>query len=186
MSVAKSYAQALFSLTQERAPGVPDAVQVERELEALALAIASSPEMTKLLGGPVVSSEQRGAIVSAVADKIGLSPVVVRAVKIAAEKGRAALFSQIHDEFVRLRVGIEGGLLGEVVSAEPLDVRDQEELAAAFQKKLGKKVVFKSKVDPSLIAGVMVTVGGITYDGSVKSQLQRARNTLAAAVVGQA
>ena len=181
MSVAKSYAQALFELTNEKAHGAPDAAQVEGELAALAAAMGSSVELSRLLGGAVVSSEQRGAIISAITQKMGLSVVVSRAAKIAAEKGRVGLFSQIHDEFVKLRVSHDGGLLGELISAEPVEARDQEELAQAFAKKLGKKIVFKTKVDPTLIAGLKVVVGGVTYDGSVRAQLQRAKTAMLSA-----
>jgi F-type H+-transporting ATPase subunit delta len=185
MSVAKSYAQALFELTAEKAQGAPDALRVEEELAALAATIQGHPELSQLMSGAVVSSEQCGGIVGAIAERLGLSVIVTRAAKIAAEKGRTGLFSQIHDEFVRLRVGAEGGVLGELVSAEAMETRDQEELAQAFGKKLGKKVIFKTRVDPALIAGVQVTVSGVTYDGSVRAQLQRAKSAFAAAA-GQA
>jgi F-type H+-transporting ATPase subunit delta len=178
MSVARSYAQAVFELICEKAPGAPDALQAEKELGALAASVSASPELTRLLSGTVISSEQRGALVAAIAQKMNLSPIVLRAAKIAAEKGRVSLFTQIHDEYVKIRVGHDGGVLGELVSAEPIEPKDQEELSQAFAKKLGKKIVFRTKVDPSLIAGLKVVVDGVTYDGSVKAQLQRAKASL--------
>lgn len=186
MSVANSYAQALFELSQEKHASVPDAAQVEKELAAIAGVFAPGAEISMLLGGPALSSSERSQVVGAICEKLGVSAGVTRAIRIGAEKGRAALFGAIHSEFVRLRVESEGGLLGEMVSAEPLEARDQDELAGAFSKKLGKKVRFKTSVDASLIAGVKVTVDGVTYDGTVRAQLQRAKTQLFEGIAGTA
>ncbi len=186
MSVAKSYAQALFELTQEKSAVVPDSSQVEKELAALASAFAPGTQAANLLGGPALSASERSRSVEAVCKAMGLSKGVSHAAKIAAEKGRVALFPMVHDEFVRLRVEAENGVLGELVSAEPLDARDQDELSQAFSKKLGRKVQFKTRIDPALIAGVKVTVAGITYDGSVRAQLQRVRHQLFEGIAGRA
>jgi len=186
MSVAKSYAQALFELTQEKSTVVPDASQVEKELASLAGAFATGSQAANLLGGPALSASERSRSVEAICKAMGLSKGVAHAARIAAEKGRVGLFPVIHEEFVRLRVEAEGGVLGELVSAEPLDVRDQDELSQAFSKKLGRKVQFKSRIDTSLIAGVKVTVAGVTYDGSVRSQLQRMRHQLFEGIAGRA
>jgi F-type H+-transporting ATPase subunit delta len=186
MSVAKSYAQALFELSKERHASVPDAAQVEKELGAVAAAFAASTVAAQLLGGAALTSAERSKVVGAVCEKIGVSAGVTRAMRIGAEKGRAPLFGAIHEEFIRLRVESEGGLLGDMASAEVLDARDQEELASAFSRKLGKKVHFKTRVDSGLIAGVKVTVDGVTYDGTVRAQLQRAKAHLFEGISGNA
>ena len=186
MSVAKSYAQALFELSQEKHATVPEATQVEKELSSVAAAFSAGSDAAHLLSGPALSAAERSKAVGAICEKLGVSAGVARAMKIAAEKGRVALFGAIHSEFIRLRVESEGGLLGEMVSAEPLEARDQDELASAFSKKLGRKVQFRTSVDAGLIAGVKVTVAGVTYDGTVRAQLQRAKAQLFEGIAGSA
>jgi hypothetical protein len=58
-------------------------------------------------------------------------------------------------------------------------------LSVAFGARIGRKVSFETHEDPSLLAGVKVTVGGVTYDGTMRSQLSRLRETLSRAPVAQ-
>ena len=55
---------------------------------------------------------------------------------------------------------------------------DVEALAKAFGKKLNKRVAFHVSTDPSLLAGMKVTVNGVTYDGTLRSQLQKLRDQI--------
>jgi F-type H+-transporting ATPase subunit delta len=79
-----------------------------------------------------------------------------------------------------VRLASEGGILGQVISAEPMDQKDVESLAQSFSKKLGKRVTFKVSVDAALLAGMKVIVSGVTYDGTLQSQLQKLRDQVAA------
>jgi F0F1-type ATP synthase delta subunit len=57
---------------------------------------------------------------------------------------------------------------------------DIDTLTKAFSQKLGKKVAFRVAIDPSLLAGMKVTVNGVTYDGTLRSQIHKLRDHLAA------
>src|SRR5690606_25484866 len=97
---------------------------------------------------------------------------------LVATKGRGAFLADIADAFTAVRLESEGATLGMVVSADALQQKDLEELATAFTRKLGKNVVFKSAVDPNLLAGLKVTVNGTTYAGSLRAQLQQLKDRL--------
>ena len=61
---------------------------------------------------------------------------------------------------------------------DPLKDSDVQGLAQAYEKKLGKRVEFQVSVDPGLLAGLKVTVNGVTYDGTLRSQLDRLKENL--------
>jgi F0F1-type ATP synthase delta subunit len=48
---------------------------------------------------------------------------------------------------------------------------------------LGRKVAFRVSTDPSLLAGVRVTVSGVTYDGTLKAQLEQLKDKISMASV---
>lgn len=70
--------------------------------------------------------------------------------------------------------------MGEAVSATPLGEAQLQALRAAIGKSLGLTVDLKTRVDESLLGGLRVTIGGRTYDGSVRTQLRALRERLAA------
>ena len=70
---------------------------------------------------------------------------------------------------------LRGGELGEVASPDALESSELQALAQTFESQLGHPVEFQSRIEPDLLAGLKVTVGGKTYDGTLRSQLNRLR-----------
>ena len=64
-----------------------------------------------------------------------------------------------------------GEVSAEVASAAPLSDTQLSTLAEALDAATGKKVVISSKVDPSLIGGLVVKVGSRMIDTSLKTKL---------------
>ena len=66
----------------------------------------------------------------------------------------------------------------EVTTAAPLDAPR----AAAIQKGLaaltGRTVLLATKIDPSIVGGLVARIGSTVYDGSITRQLERMRETL--------
>ncbi|HEY1100387.1 MAG TPA: F0F1 ATP synthase subunit delta, partial [Myxococcota bacterium] len=68
-----------------------------------------------------------------------------------------------------------GRVRATIATAKALSPADLAAIVAGLEKKTGKKVVPDVAVDPALIAGVQARVGGLIYDATVKSQLDRLR-----------
>jgi F-type H+-transporting ATPase subunit delta len=179
MSVAKSYAKAFYETAREAGQaGEP----LERELEQFIAMIDQSRDAEIALFGPVTSSKEKVLLVETIGRKMALSESTIRFLTLLARKERLPILSKIHDALSEVRLAAEGGVSGKLVSAEPMSASDVEGLAAAFGKKLNKKVAFRISSDPALLAGMKVTVNGVTYDGTLRSQLQRLRDQVAAGV----
>jgi len=71
----------------------------------------------------------------------------------------------------------------EVITAVPLDDKDKKRLEEHLGVVVGKKVVLKSRVDSSLIGGIVARIGGKLLDGSTHSKLMALRNELASGEV---
>ena len=69
-------------------------------------------------------------------------------------------------------------IVGVLRTAQPLDFYTHDEIAARFSDVLGEHVLLQQVVDPELIAGIQVEVGGRVYDGSVRGQLERISDLL--------
>lgn len=95
------------------------------------------------------------------------------------------LLARVRDELATTRLAAQGGIRGSLVAAEAMNPEDIQSLAKAFGKKLGKAVAFQVSTDPALLAGVKVTVNGVTYDGTLRVQLQRLRDGMVLGGVSQ-
>jgi F-type H+-transporting ATPase subunit delta len=177
-SVSRSYAKALLETAQENGLKAADLDQIEAELNAFGSAMVTSGDLNVALSNPTISNAEKASIAEAVATKLGFSKLTTQFLTMVARKRRGSVLEEIAETFMAVRLESEGATLGAVVSADVLKKEDLEELATSFTRKLGKKVVFKAAVDPNLLAGLKVTVNGITYDGSLRSQLQTLRDRL--------
>jgi F-type H+-transporting ATPase subunit delta len=178
MSVAKAYARALFETATGSKSSSQEIQGIEDELGVILGAIEHSKEAKIALFGPLVNAKEKSALVENITKKAKVTPLVSRFLTLLARKGRLRLLSEIHKAFALVRVESEGGIIGTVVAADPVGAPDVEALAKAFGKKLNKRVAFHVSTDPSLLAGMKVTVNGVTYDGTLRSQLQKLRDQI--------
>jgi F-type H+-transporting ATPase subunit delta len=176
MSVARAYAKALFEAAKEAGASAAVLSQTEQELSTIFDAVESSKELRGVLFAPITTAKEKLAVLDALVQKSGASKLTSEFMRLLANKGRLSLIGEIRNAYSTVRLHSEGGVAGNVVSAEPLNPEDVDSLASAFSKKLGKKVSFTVSTDADLLAGMKVTVSGVTYDGSLRSQLQQLRD----------
>jgi F-type H+-transporting ATPase subunit delta len=72
-------------------------------------------------------------------------------------------------------------VVAEVTSAVPLDGEQRSRLTETFARIVGKPVDLQVQLDPEVVGSLSVRIGDEVYDGTVKRQLERARELLGAA-----
>ena len=184
MSVAKSYAGALLGAVIDSGAASATLDAVERDLALIETTIQGSKELRAALETPLTSSKEKSAIIAALVAKLGLGDWASRFAVLIGDKGRVDALSEMCVALRSARLSAEGAIEGDIHVADPISAADVDGLAAAFGKKLNKKVVFRIVVDPTLLAGMKVTLQGVTYDGTLRSQIDRLRETLVHARAG--
>jgi F-type H+-transporting ATPase subunit delta len=76
------------------------------------------------------------------------------------------------------RAASEGCVEAEVTTAFELDDQQRSELAKALQRRMGNEVRLSCQTDDTLLGGVLVRVGDMVIDGSIRGRLQRMAATL--------
>jgi F-type H+-transporting ATPase subunit delta len=160
------YAEALFRVV--KAEGELD--RVEDELFRFGKVLESNHELKQVLADQGIDKAQRNKVLDELlADKV--SPHTLGLLSFVVEQGRARYLPEILDELTRLAAEARNSVVAEVRSAIPLAEGQQKELAEALSKATGKSVEVKVIVDPSVIGGIVATVGDTVIDGSVKKKL---------------
>ena len=65
-----------------------------------------------------------------------------------------------------------------VTTAGPLDDRRKDRLRRALSERTGQEVQLDIQIDPTLIGGAIAKVGGMVFDGSLRTQLSKLRANL--------
>jgi F-type H+-transporting ATPase subunit delta len=174
-SIARRYARAMLEI------GVADGnfERLGREVRALARALKSSQELTVALTNPAFPKSDREKILRAILQRLGASQMVVNFTRLLLDRERLVVLPDISRELDALIDARAGRVAAQVRSAVPLDAGQRERLTQALEQLSGKKVEIKIDHDPSLLGGVVAKVGDTVYDGSLKTQLERMKQTLA-------
>jgi len=167
-----NYARALFEVAPK------EVLKNKEALLGVLDVLNHSKDLSMVLLTPVSSYTEKQSVLAAVLDKIQSSPLIKNFLSILTKNNRLASLDKIVSALDRVRLEAENGLYGKITSAESLDDKSIDQVTKAFEKQLGRKVEFEVFEDPSLLAGLKVEVNGVTYDGSLKVQLEKIRNKL--------
>jgi F-type H+-transporting ATPase subunit delta len=94
------------------------------------------------------------------------------------DRNRLAYLGAVVDTFGALADEKLGRIRALVASATPLDAASAQAIADKFARATRAQVILERTVDPTLLGGVVAQVGRLTYDGSVRTQLEDLRRTL--------
>ena len=167
------YARALFEVA--RAEGTID--EVEDELFRFARSFESSDALRTTLTDEMIPVAKRQAIVE---DLLGgrATPTTTQLISMVVGSGRGRDLPAIIDKLVE-RASTEKELeVAEVRSAVPLNADQEARLAAALANATGKQVNLKVVVDPSVLGGLVATVGDTVIDGSVRTRIDQLKSRL--------
>jgi F-type H+-transporting ATPase subunit delta len=173
--LARVYAEALFGVAKDR--GKLDVIQ--EQLGQFADALASTRELSLFFFSPYFSSvEKRDGIAKAIS---GAEPELVNFLELLAEKHRMPLIYRIRRNFDKLLADERKLLDVTVKSAIELDPQIVEQIGAEIEKQTGRQVELRSEVDEDILGGLVLQVGNMVLDASIRSRLERLRKEVVAA-----
>ncbi len=169
--LAGRYASAVFELAQEQ-----QAVdQVSADLASLRRAMETSADLNRLVRSPVFSAEDQARALKAILEKMGAGALSIKFLLLLAAKRRLFVLTQIIREYEHLVARSRGETEAEVTAARPLHDHELNELRAVLKAKLGKEPRLHTKVDSTLLGGLIVKVGSRMIDSSLRTKLDGLR-----------
>jgi F-type H+-transporting ATPase subunit delta len=167
------YARALFEIA--RAEGTLD--EVEDELFRFARSYENSDELRNALTDDQIPAARRQSIIE---DLLGgkATSTTTQLVSMVVGSGRARDLPAIIDKLVARASSAKNLEVAEVRTAVALTADQQARLQAALVNATGKQVNLKVVVDPSVIGGVVATVGDTVIDGSVRTRIDQLKSRL--------
>jgi F-type H+-transporting ATPase subunit delta len=167
ITTARPYAKAIFALARQS-----NSLAATADGLTLGAQVVADPRVHTLLGSPHVTAAQLAELVNGIAgsklDEHGRDFIA-----LLAQNRRLGFLPEIAALFVQMKTEVENAVDVDVTSATALSPDQESRYAAALQKKLGRSVRLRTKVDPGLLGGAVLKAGDLVIDGSIKGRLER-------------
>jgi F-type H+-transporting ATPase subunit delta len=173
--LADVYSRALFEVAKEH--GVLD--RVHDELGEFADALEQDGNLRLFFYSPYFSSdEKRDGVKRVVSDG---DERLVNFLELLAERHRMPVLPRIRRALDGLWAKENKLLPVTVTSAVELDDQLVQDVGKRIEEQTGRRVELSSKVDPDLLGGLVVRVGNMVLDASVRNRLEQLRKQVAKA-----
>ncbi|RLA99849.1 MAG: hypothetical protein DRG37_03855 [Deltaproteobacteria bacterium] len=172
--IANRYAKALFDLAREE--GKEE--KFLEELRSVVKIVAENEELKSMLESPLYDLFLKKKILAGITSKMGLSQYMCRFLDILLEKDRFSYLEDIQKAYIEIMDEVSGKVRAKIITAIEIDDKDVEEISDALSKVIKKKISPEVSVDPSLIGGIVAEVQGMVYDGSIKRQLEKIKQSI--------
>ena len=162
------YASALFELAS-------DAKAVDKTWDQLAAfqgLMDGSPDLQRLVRSPVFKADDQIAALEAICAKAGITGLALNVIKLIASNRRLTAAPQMIAGYQQLMAAAKGEVQAEVTSAEKLSPAQITKIKAALKSTIGRDAQLSTRVDASILGGLIVKVGSKMMDNSLKTKLQ--------------
>lgn len=169
--VGQRYARAVFEIAQE----THDLDGWLADLQRIR-AVLSEPAISALLENPGLTFEQKQQIVQSTLE--GLGEKRLNLIWLLIQNHRTGEIGAIARGFENLLNQVRGVAVANVRTAVPIGPAEAEQIADQLGRALGRRIVIRTTVDPSIVGGFVARVGDQMIDGSVVGRLSALRNEL--------
>ena len=172
--VARRYAKALYDLGREE--GLDG--KFLKDMELVVSVLETSEEFRSIMESPLYDITLKKRVLKDISSKITLTAFMDNFLNIILEKDRFTYLESILDSYRGIIDEASGRVRASVISASSLGKDQLDRIAGTLSTVVKKEVDLDVTIDPSLIGGLIAEVEGMVYDGSVKTQISRLKQSL--------
>ena len=168
-STSKSYSIALYELSKENS----ELNRVEDDVKSLHQLLSESPSFKEMTLSPVVAKEDKRNVMFTIADKNNFSEILKKFLGFLATKNRLFFLDKIIESFLNLISNNKGELKAKLISSKELSISEQKKIQSELSKDFKSSLNIDYIYDPDLIAGLIIQVGSVMVDTSLKTKLKK-------------
>jgi len=173
--IARVYAEALFEAAKEK--GNLD--EVHAQLGEFTDFLDQDHDMQVFFFSPYFSSDEKSAGVEKAV--VEAEPELVNFLQLLTEKHRMPVIFRARRQFDAKWAKERRQLEVTVTSAVELDPVIAEDVGAAIERQTGQSVQLTSRVDKEIVGGLVLQVGNMVLDASIRNRLEGLRREVSKA-----
>lgn len=172
--IGKRYAKALIRLGQEQNLWA----EIGEDLDRFTSLFLENDLLRRVLCDPVHDRRSRKAILEEILGRMGLNRMTANFLRLLVDKERMRYLPAIQSAYQRLEDAMAGRLRAKVVSARALTEEEVAAIRDALARRLEKQIVLETAEDAEILGGIVCKIDGMVFDGSVRTQLEKLRETI--------
>ena len=173
ISRINSYSLALYELGSEK----NCLEEIEKQVSELFFLI-NDKEFNYIIKNPINKQDDQLKIVNIISERFNFNELLKKFLIFLVIKRRLFYLGEILKDFKSICSKQRGEILAKLTSAKELEANEIKILKSELSKDFGSNVILNYKYDPSLIGGLVIQVGSLMIDTSIKSKLLQIENKM--------
>ena len=173
-STSKSYALALYEIAKESL----QLEKIEEEIKGLKNLLSNSSDLNEIILNPTVSKEEKGKIMVSICEKNNFSNNFKKFLGFVSFKNRLFFLSKIIESFLSLVSNNKGELKANLTSSKDLSIDEKKKIESELSENFKSPLKISYRYDANLIGGLIVQVGSIMVDTSIKTKLKKLEKSM--------
>jgi F-type H+-transporting ATPase subunit delta len=174
-SLSKRYARALAGYAQAHNL---DIEELAGDLAAISQLLTPGSKLHDFYTNRLISAEKKTEMLEKIIEAGEPSPLMANFLRLLMRKDRLILLPEIHREYRLLADNLQGIVRGEVQVAQDLPEEIMQSLKEQLGRLLSKEVILTISKNPKIIGGIIVRVGSLSFNGSLRAQLDSLKDKL--------
>lgn len=173
-TAARRYAKALIELAKR--DGLVE--EIGAQLRQQRMVFQDNANLRQVLETPSVEAEVKSRILNAIFERTQPAPLLRNFLALLLEKDRLRQFDAVCQHYERMANEELQRVVAQVITANALEPEQQQAVIQKLTEITQKNIVLETRVDPSILGGLVVRLDHLVLDGSVRGQLARLRREL--------
>ena len=173
-STSKSYALALYELAKEKS----ELNKVEDGMNGLKELLNESSNFKEMILNPTVTKEEKNKVIIKMANQYSFCQTLKKFLGFLTIKNRLFFLDRIIDSFLNFTSGSKGELKAKLLSSKELSKAELEKIRSELSKDFQSSIKIDYKHDPDLIGGLVIQIGSVMVDTSIKTKLRQLQKSM--------
>ena len=173
-STSRSYALALYELAKEN----NELNKTADGMDGLKTLLSESSDFKEMILNPIVTKEEKNKVIVEMVNQYNFCQTLKKFLSFLTSKNRLFFLNQIIDSFLDLVSSGKGELKAKLLSSKELSKVELEKICSELSKDFQSPIKIDYKHDPDLIGGLVIQVGSVMVDTSIKSKLKQLQKSM--------
>ena len=174
VSSPNSYSQALYELSKE-----DNSLEIiEKEISAILKLLLENKDFKRLIKDPTIKEKELSSTINVISDKFRFNSLLIKFLNFLITKRRLFYLEHILKDFLSICSKQRGEVSAKLLSSKDLSESEINKIKEELSKNFASNINLSYKFDPSLIGGLVIQIGSIMIDTSIKSKLQQIENKM--------